>query len=118
MSDQTEASLNSEPTEQVLRWYAGLLLEISPIDEATWDYDKDLRQLTEDEAYTLSPTDGMIQEMKLRLAALPLETVQADADAGDPWMRIELSLRYVRAPRITAGSHGLYKLRVWLHCAV
>ena len=87
---------DSQPSDdQALRWYAGILLEISPIDEATWDYDVDMRKRTEDGAYTLSVSDDKLAGTKDRLASLPLEKVQAEADAGDPMMRIELAIRYV-----------------------
>ena len=76
-------------------WYAGLLREISPIDEATWDYEIDLEAITKEHRYSLPVSIGsdLFHEMEARVEALPIEKVQEEADEGDMWMQIELAIR-------------------------
>ena len=76
-------------------WYAGLLREISPIDEATWDYEIDLEAITKEHRYSLPVSIGsdLFHEMVSRVEALPIEKVQEEADEGDMWMQIELAIR-------------------------
>ncbi|KZV60427.1 hypothetical protein PENSPDRAFT_740313 [Peniophora sp. CONT] len=89
----------TEPSPEVaLVWYGGLLREISPIDMTTWDYDTDLEGLTKKAAYTfpVRPHETeFLDEMRARLEAMPIETVLADAEAGDMWMQVELAMRLI-----------------------
>ncbi|VDB84528.1 unnamed protein product [Peniophora sp. CBMAI 1063] len=98
--------------EQAIVWYAGLLREISPFDEATWDYDVDLDELTKSDRYALpiEVGDEVYEEMKERVEMLPIEQVEKEAAEGDMWMQVELAVRLVCGLTIESDSARAEKI--------